>query len=92
MRASRGPMNICDLILVQGIATSLAKDCIIARVKYTGARDSVVISSAEEEDMFEDNSDEGELWDLLRPLEGDCTIKFFKFEDPEVSSHMAHHC
>lgn len=25
----------------------------------------------------------GELWDLLRPIEGDCRIQFYTFEDEE---------
>ena len=26
---------------------------------------------------------EGDLWDMCRPLEGDCKLVFFKFEDDE---------
>ena len=25
----------------------------------------------------------GVLWDMMRPFEGDCDLKFFKFEDDE---------
>jgi len=26
---------------------------------------------------------DGEIWDLFRPLEGDCTLQVFSFDDPE---------
>ena len=29
----------------------------------------------------------GEEWDLSRPIEGDATIKLFKWEDPEEQAH-----
>jgi len=32
----------------------------------------------------------GELWDVLRPLEGDCTIQFYSFEDDEAKTVFWH--
>ena len=59
----------------------------MARVKYTGRHEGVVIADAmemEDNEVEEDEAGDGEMWDLLRPLEGDCELKFFTFEDNEV--------
>lgn len=32
----------------------------------------------------------GELWDLDRPLEGDCSLKLLKFDDPEAQAVFWH--
>lgn len=31
----------------------------------------------------EEVTGDGELWDLTRPLEGDCHLRLYKFEDRE---------
>ena len=75
--------------IAKGISKELAKDSIVACVTYTGRRDqyggSVVDASGmdDEDDGSDDGLGDGELWDLLRPLEGDCHIRFITFEDAE---------
>ena len=33
--------------------------------------------------------DSGELWDLSRPLVGDCSLSLLKFEDPEAKTVLS---
>jgi len=70
--------------IAKGISKTLQKEAIIARVKYTGTREGPIIAAAmDEEGMTETSTADGELWDLGRPLEGDCTIRFYTFSDDD---------
>merc|ERR1711970_822439 len=66
--------------IAKGISKELAKDALVARVIYSDGRASSLVPV---DDSDEEDEDEGELWDLLRPLEGDCAIRFYTFEDSE---------
>lgn len=87
------PMDIAA-----SISKSLAKKVVVARVEYTGERiasEDAGLVHAEEED--EDAGVEvaeflrdklkattaGELWDLTRPLEGDCNLWLLDFDAPD---------
>ena len=72
------PMDIA-----KSISNSLAKNCVVADVRYTGTRYAMgeKVTNAEEE-LVEAEADvkvQGELWDLNRPLEGDCELHLIKF-------------
>jgi len=92
------PMEIAE-----GISKRLAADSVAALVTYTsGFVDSVAGVEEEEEDDMEDEDEDDEstatklsrLWDLTRPLEGDCSIELIKFDDPrgqQVFWHSSAH-
>jgi len=72
-----------------GIAKGLADSVIIAKVEYINRYDTaetIVAADDDEEEEEEEAADTaaaGILWDLNRPLVGDCKISLLKFEDPE---------
>jgi len=73
--------------IAKGISKDVAKEAITCMVVYTGRREGIGgamadASGVKDEDDADDEP-EGELWDLLRPLEGDCNIRFLTFEDEE---------
>jgi threonyl-tRNA synthetase len=80
------PMQIAE-----GISKSLAGNCVVAKVAYLtrhGVEEADGLSAAntgpeEEEDGAANPAAKAELWDLLRPLEGDCTLELKKFDDKE---------
>jgi len=83
------------LSIALGISKQLAGRMCVARVTYASSMKitSVAIN------QFEENDDVGEvdqalLWDLARPLEGDCTLELIGFDAPEgkmVFWHSAAH-
>ena len=75
------PMDIA-----KQISNSLAKKIIVAEVKYTGERYEqevicVVEGLDDDSNELETKDQETELYDLLRPLEGDCTLRLLTFDD-----------
>ena len=74
---------------------AVAKDAVVAKVYYTSRVGAVTRladgSGVAEEEAKDDGSagtaaaapKKGQLWDLLRPLEGSCEIEFLTFDDPE---------
>ena len=74
------PLNIA-----KGISNSLANAIVVASVKYksrVGTLDSA-ISVIEDDDDKHEGEEGWILWDLARPLEGDCQMKLHKFSDEE---------
>lgn len=79
-----------------GIAKGLADSTVIAKVEYTNKLQSDVIvacdddddSDAEDEEIVSDIT--GELWDMGRPLVGDCKLHFLKFDDDEAKTVFWH--
>lgn len=72
------PMDIA-----KAISNSLANKVLVSSVKYKNrvATLDTHVSKVEEED---DETEEGWiLWDLVRPLEGDCDLKLHTFDDKE---------
>ncbi|KAJ1395884.1 hypothetical protein B484DRAFT_407480, partial [Ochromonadaceae sp. CCMP2298] len=75
-----------------GISQGLADSVIVARVAYKSRleEDKIVACDEDEEAQAQKNghadgtSGEGELWDMNRPLVGDCLLTLLKFDDPEA--------
>lgn len=88
------PMDIA-----KGISEGLAKNVFVAKVRYSRRVGEVEdIVPIDDEDLNE-NVVGGELWDLTRPLEGDCHLELLKFDEPEAkmvfwhsSSHVLGQC
>jgi threonyl-tRNA synthetase len=87
------------LDIATAISKGLADSCVIAKVLYSNKLDAgpsiVACDEAEEgddEDMLDDDDekDGSELWDMSRPLVGDCTLKLLKFDDPEAKTVFWH--
>eukprot|EP00924_Labyrinthula_sp_SR-Ha-C_P004493 maker-scaffold_1-snap-gene-2.5-mRNA-1 protein AED:0.01 eAED:0.01 QI:0/0.5/0.33/1/1/1/3/11/805 len=76
-------------------------NAIVAKVKYTKRfSDEEKISSGQDEleEAFQ-NQNDGELWDLKRPLEGDCFLEILDFNSSEArmvfwhsSAHLLGEC
>jgi len=83
-----------------GISQGLADSVIIARVAYSNRleEDNIVAcdedDEAAEEKQAQQQQDgkmgEGELWDLSRPLVGDCKLTLLKFDEPEAKTVFWH--
>jgi len=82
------------LDIALAISKGLADAVIIAKVTYTNRLEKDLIVACDEDDEAEaekaKNSDEtnaaAELWDLHRPLVGDCAMSLLKFDDPEAKT------
>uniref|UniRef100_A0A7S0IKQ1 Probable threonine--tRNA ligase, cytoplasmic n=1 Tax=Calcidiscus leptoporus TaxID=127549 RepID=A0A7S0IKQ1_9EUKA len=74
--------------IAAAISKGLANATCVASVRYSkrysGAGPAVVnADSAEDEATVSAAAVEWELWDAVRPLEGDCELKLHKFDEPE---------
>ena len=82
------------MMIAKSLSNSLAKQVVVADVKYTGRRyGSLAKVTKVEEDLAEKEANvvvNGELWDLNRSLEGDCEIDLIKFDDPRGASVFFH--
>jgi threonyl-tRNA synthetase len=83
--------------IIKGISNSVAKTAIIAKVEYTGDRvDTDNLTVAGHGDFGEAAEDgtskksKAELWDLNRPLEGDCKLEILDFSDDEAKMVLWH--
>lgn len=69
------------------ISSGLADSVIIAKVLYMSKNEDDQIVACDEDETETENKvitdGDGELWDLNRPLIGDCKMILLKFEDPE---------
>ena len=82
------------LAIATGISKGLAASVVVAKVAYSsrvGIEEADGVGASISDGM-EDELPEGgapaaaakaELWDLVRPLEGDCTLELKKFEDKD---------
>jgi len=83
-------------ILAKSISKNLAEASLVARIKYTKRYESPFGKgpvSAEAEDVVQEESDY-EVWDMNRPLEGDCLLELITFDDKlgkEVFWHSSSH-
>jgi threonyl-tRNA synthetase len=68
---------------------SILKECVVAKVVYSKKYTDVVITNTENEEESESKND-FELWDLNRPLLGDCKLDFCTFEDKEGKATFFH--
>lgn len=82
--------------IAKEISQGLADNVVIAKVQYTSKyeEDSDVIACDEDDEAMtasSSSSNESEvLWDLNRPLIGDCHLKLLKFEDSEAKTVFWH--
>ena len=82
------PMDIA-----KGISSQMAKKQIVAEVIYTGVRHgSTAGGAAALDEAFESDEVEGkgEMWDLTRPLEGDCKLFLRDFNDRDSGEEDEH--
>jgi len=64
------------------VSKELAKEALVAEVVYTSPRCGVCeIAKTDDVEEEDDDDVEGELWDMLRPLEASCNIKLLTFDD-----------
>lgn len=92
--------------IAKGISQGLADNVVIAKVVYTSRYEEDKIVACDDDDeaaeaaAAQKGGDEGELWDLNRPLIGDCQLKLLKFDEPEAKTvrilllkcHRCVHC
>eukprot|EP00435_Cladocopium_sp_Y103_P075009 s59_g53.t1 len=71
------------LEIAEGISKRLAADAVVALVEYTEPMDESCAPcvAADGEDDEEEEESQGQLWDLTRPLEGNCKLELIKFDD-----------
>ena len=70
-------------IAKKSLKRSMIDDLLAAKVRYTRKVVDLsegIISAEDEEDVVDEKVN---MWDLERPLEGDCEIEFVTFEDKE---------
>jgi threonyl-tRNA synthetase len=75
------------LDIVKGISKQLVDKVVVAKVRYVDGRVATLdegLSIPEELKTAENDGEEGWLdWDVTRPFEGSCELKFFQFKDKE---------
>ena len=73
---------------------SLLKEFIVAKLVYSRKITNTQIKNTEDEEQeqqgVEKPTEVFELWDMNRPLEGDCKLEFCTFEDKEGKSTFWH--
>jgi len=77
--------------IAQQISKQFAEKVIVAKIKYTNrvaTLDEGLLNPEAEEGV--DEEDQWYFWDMYRPLEGDCYMKLFKFEDNEGKETFWH--
>jgi threonyl-tRNA synthetase len=83
------------LDLLKKLPKKVAEQIISCKVTYTnkdkGPFDAGVIDAeAENGDTKHTEKNKPVLWDLAKPLEGDCKVEFLSFEDPEGKTVFWH--
>ena len=86
------PMDIA-----KSISQGLADNVIVAKVSYSSRLEDVQIVACDEDEEAQESkavtegvSGEGELWDLSRPLVGDCVLTLLKYDSPEAHTVFSH--
>jgi len=74
------------LEIAESISKRLASDCVVALVEYTDPSQvscgACVAADGEDDEEDDEEASTEQLWDLSRPLEGDCKLELVKFDDP----------
>eukprot|EP01036_Dinobryon_divergens_P045351 gene45351-60583_t len=85
------------LDIAKQISQGLADSVVISKVLLlNNTNDDGLVACDEDEDAVKAapdhtaNADAGELWDLNRPIPGDCNMTLLKFEDPEAKTVFWH--
>lgn len=83
--------------IARSISQGLADSVIVAKVYYTSRLEQDQIIACDEEEEISSNTvldldsqDGGELWDLTRPLVGDCKLTLLKYDEPEATTVFWH--
>ena len=83
--------------IAKEISQGLADAVCIAKVIYTSKQHDDGVVACDEDDEAqaakaptEQGDGKGELWDLNRPLTGDCKLQLLKFDDPEAKTVFWH--
>lgn len=84
--------------IAKSISQGLADSVAIAKVIFTSRYEDDKLIACDEDDEAMANKSaphgaeaaEGELWDLNRPLIGDCSMQLLKFDDPEGKTVFWH--
>eukprot|EP01038_Epipyxis_sp_PR26KG_P010213 gene10213-13741_t len=84
--------------IAKEISTGLADSVVIAKVLYSMRYEEDAIIACDEDDEAMANKQSlangeeaiGELWDMNRPLIGDCKMTLLKFEEPEAKTVFWH--
>lgn len=78
------------MMVAESISKGLAQNVVVAKVAYSNRIGiepedglNMVNTGPDEEAAPAEGASEGELWDLNRPLEGDCKLSLLKFDDKE---------
>lgn len=86
------------LAIATGISKGLANAACVASVRYSkrfeGLASTMVAMAINPDGDGDEGEAEWELWDLPRPLEGDCELQLHKFDDPrgkQVFWHSSAH-
>ena len=72
--------------IAKSISNSLANDVVVAKVKFTRRVATLDEGLLNPEAMKDESGEDKEHWvlyDIFRPLEGDCEMKLLKFDDIE---------
>lgn len=87
-------LKTTPLDIALSISKGLADSVIIAKVLYTkkAVVDNIVACDEDEDEEAHkaEQVGDGELWDLNRPLVGDCNLILLKFDDPEAKTVFWH--
>lgn len=80
------------LDIAKEISRSLANDSIVAKVRFTRRLNTENLVCADEDHPEEHKSETSgfELYDLNRPLEGDCELQLLPFDNPEAKTVFWH--
>mmetsp|Transcript_12186 Transcript_12186/g.11023 ORF Transcript_12186/g.11023 Transcript_12186/m.11023 type:complete len:757 (-) Transcript_12186:24-2294(-) len=79
--------------IAKEISQGLADNVVIAKVFYSTKYEEENVIACDEDEESSPSIDEPQsevLWDLNRPLIGDCTLRLLKFEDPEAKTVFWH--
>lgn len=86
------------LDIALSISRGLADNVVIAKVSYSTRYEEDAVVACDEDDEAAsskqntqaDGVQKGELWDLNRPLVGDCQLQLLKFEEAEAKTVFWH--
>lgn len=80
--------------IAASISSGLADSVLIAKVSYSSKleEDNIVACDEDESEIPQASAvtTEGELWDLSRPLVGNCTLQLLKYDDNELKTVSIH--
>lgn len=77
--------------MAKGISKQFADKIMVSKVRYPSGRIGTLDEKLVNPNADAENAGEGwMLWDLLRPLEGDCELQLFSFDTQEGQETFWH--